>query len=361
MTAGTEDFTELEALGELADDIFAAATEPVLDVQEVALAFDAKLWATLHESGLTLLTTPESDGGSGAGPKEAAVLLESAGFHAAPVPLAENDLLAGWLLRQAGLALRDGPLAAAICPVGPLDNRLEATADSAAWAAVAEHLVVAGNGFVAVLGRDEYAVDDGTDIAGQPAGRIRISTDLTADQIGHTTGPILFELFQRGAFSRALQTCGALRRALELSCEHVLQREQFGRPIAKFQAVQQLVADSAGALALAKAAADFATEIASTHGFGTAHMEFAVAVAKIESARAATVVARNAHQAHGAIGFTLDHRLRHFTGRALAWRSEFGSQRFWEQRLGEIALRSEGTVWDLVTEMSSTAPRPEIN
>jgi acyl-CoA dehydrogenase len=133
---------------------------------------------------------------------------------------------------------------------------------------------------------------------------------------------------------------------------HVIQREQFGRPIAKFQAVQALISDAAGKLAMAKTAAAFAGNIAANHGFNSVPARFAVAVAKIESARAATTVTRNAHQVHGAIGFTLDHRLRHFTARALSWRSEFGTQRHWQQTLGRTALESGKTVWELVTELS---------
>src|SRR6185369_9014120 len=55
MTTLTTESAELVALRELADDIFAASTEPALDVQQVGLDFDPGLWATLNESGLTLL------------------------------------------------------------------------------------------------------------------------------------------------------------------------------------------------------------------------------------------------------------------------------------------------------------------
>jgi acyl-CoA dehydrogenase len=87
-----------------------------------------------------------------------------------------------------------------------------------------------------------------------------------------------------------------------------------------------------------------------TQGFTGSVSALAVAVAKAQSARATATVSRATHQVHGAIGFTLDHQLRHFTLRALAWRGEFGNERFWERRIGEIVLASGAdALWPLVT------------
>ena len=354
MTTTTTEAADLLALRELADDIFGSATEPVLDVQQVGIPYDPKLWSTLTESGLTLLTTPESRGGSGASLRELAVVLESSGYHAARVPLAEHDLLASWLLTVADIEVPPGAMTAAVTEQPLSAGQLVAAIDNVPWAADADVIVVAGDGFVAAVPQDAATVEAYTDIAGQSGGVVRINTRLENTQY-HAVGNALGHEFRlRGALARALQTCGALARAIEITSSHAKQREQFGRPIAKFQAVQALIAGAAEALALAKTSAQFATEIAVTHGFDSAEGEFAVSVAKIESSRAATLVARNAHQVHGAIGFTLDHRLRHFTTPALAWRSEFGGQREWPHRLGRVALDSSLSVWELVTQLSSS-------
>ena len=353
MTTTTTESADLLALRELADDIFESATESLLDVQQVGIPYDRKLWNTLTESGLTLLTTPESRGGSGAGLRELAVVLESSGYHAAPVPLAEHDLLASWLLGVADIEVPPGAMTAALTDQQLYAGQLVAAIDNVPWAGDSDVIVVAGDGFVAAVPRDAAKVEEYADIAGQPGGLLRINAHLE-DGLYRAVGSALGHEFRlRGALARALQTCGALARAIELTSEHAKQREQFGRPIAKFQAVQALIASAAGALAVAKTSAQFATEIAAAHGFGSAEAEFAVSVAKIESSRAATLVARNAHQVHGAIGFTLDHRLRHFTTPALAWRSEFGRQREWQHRLGRLVLDSPLSVWELVTLLSS--------
>ena len=354
MTTTTTASADLLALRELADDILASATESVLDVQQVGIPYDPKLWSTLTESGLTLLSTPESRGGSGAGLPESAVVLESSGYHAAAVPLAEHDLLASWLLGVADMPLVSGTMTAAVTNQQLDAQHLVALIPHVPWATAADVVVVAGDGFVAAVPREQVTLEEYADIAGQPGGLLRINTHLESDQYQAVDSALGREFRLRGALARALQTCGALTRALEITSEHAKQRQQFGRPIAKFQAVQTLISGAAGALAVAKTAAQFATEVIVTHGFASAEGQFAVSVAKIESSRAATLVARNAHQVHGAIGFTLDHRLRHFTTAALAWRSEFGRQREWQHELGSIWPSTRLlSVWELVTQLSS--------
>ena len=62
------------------------------------------------------------------------------------------------------------------------------------------------------------------------------------------------------------------------------------------------------------------------------------------------MVVRNAHQVHGAIGTTREHRLHEFTRAALAWRREFGSVRYWDERVTDAALyASAGGLWGLIT------------
>lgn len=354
----TEEALDLAEVRELADDILASGTEPLLDVQRVGLEYSPELWHTLAESGLTLITTAEERGGTGAGLRELAVVLESSGYHAAPVPLAEHDLLASWLLGLADLPIDSGPMTAALTREPLHGGQLDTTLDDVPWAEVAESVVVAGPGFIAKVPLARQRVKPRLDIAGQPAGRVHVDTRLEAGPFAELDGSFDDEFWLRGALARSLQTCGALTRALVMTCEHAQQREQFGRPIAKFQAVQALIATAASSVALAKTAAESAVEVVTAYGFSSAQGEFAIAVAKIESARSATLVARNAHQVHGAIGFTLDHRLRHFTSRALAWRAEFGVQREWQQRLGELVLESPHGVWELVTAMSNGIAMP---
>lgn len=98
------------------------------------------------------------------------------------------------------------------------------------------------------------------------------------------------------------------------------QREQFGRPIGRFQAIQQQVA---------------------------------LMAAEVATSRAAAVIARIAHQVHGALGFTLEHPLRLATTRLWSWRDECGNEAAWQAEIGRAALDagSDG-LWPLVTGTS---------
>ena len=167
---------------ELADDIL---QRPAPSRCSTSRASDSTtspaLWQTLADSGLTLLTTPESRGGSGAGLGELAVVLESAGYHAAPVPLAEHDLLASWLLGVADLsdvAVDAAPLTAAVTDQPLRAGRLTATIDHVPWTNAAESIVVAGDGFVAVVPLAGSTIEERVDIAGQPSARVDVDVAL---------------------------------------------------------------------------------------------------------------------------------------------------------------------------------------
>ena len=142
-----------------------------------------------------------------------------------------------------------------------------------------------------------------------------------------------------------------LRSAVQLAVDHSIARHQFGRSLSKFQTVQMLVAEAAGEAALARTAVEHAVEVIETRGILSESAEFAVADSRACIGLAARVVARNAHQVHGAIGFTLDHQLRHFSLRALAWRNEYGTQRYWEEVVGARAMDTtvDGGIWDLIS------------
>lgn len=343
-TSANDDSAELKRL---VDDIGRRSFDMRQGDRTRPERFDHALWQNLEQTGLARLTsTPELE----AGPTESAVVLHGLARHACAVPAAETDLLAGWLARTAGLDLpASGPLTVAVADAPIFDNRLIGTAADVPWtrAAVAIILAVSTSAgwSVARLDPEDVVIHHGHSLAGEP--RDRIGFDLPADKL-HRLGSLAHrELMRRGAWARCVQVIGALDAAAELSVTHTSERVQFGRKLAKFQSVQHALAAMAGEIERSRAAVVLAVAAAADHGFDSAQTDYAVTVAKVVLGRAVSSVTTIAHQLHGAIGVTAEHRLALATMRAQSWITEFGSTVQHARRLGRIALNSE-IPWDVV-------------
>jgi acyl-CoA dehydrogenase len=334
---------------------------------EVTDGMPAKLWATLTDLGVTRLTLPESAGGSGGSLEDAAALLLAAGEAAAPVPLAETDLLGAWLLHAAGLAVpADGPLAVAEAAAGSLEVspasgsavRVCGTLRKVGWARYATRIAVltAGpDGNDVVLGIDPAAggviVSDGANMAGEP--RDDLVVDLEVSEVAPAPENARELLERRAALARALLMAGAGATALRQAVRYAGEREQFGRSIGKFQAVQQQLAMAAAEVAAARAAVDAATRIAAAGDFVGDDAGLAIAVAKARAGEMAGEVARITHQVHGAIGFTFEHSLRLATTRLWSWRDEDGNETRWNSEVAHRALAAGADgLWALITRSS---------
>jgi acyl-CoA dehydrogenase len=147
------------------------------------------------------------------------------------------------------------------------------------------------------------------------------------------------------ALVRACQMAGALRAALDISVAYTRDRQQFGKPLSSFQVIQQQLAVFAEEMAAAGAASAAAARAADR---GDA--QFEIAAAKLRANQAAAISTGIAHQVHGAIGFTAEHKLQKLTRRLWAWRSEFGNERHWADEIGaSVAARGVSNFWpDLV-------------
>ena len=152
------------------------------------------------------------------------------------------------------------------------------------------------------------------------------------------------------AFANVALSAGALGRALELAMDHVNTREQFGRSLAKFQSVQQALAQLACEVAAVDAAVFALADRLDRAGGDIGAAAFEAAAAKLRTNRAIGTGTAIAHQMHGAIGFTADYPLHRFTTALMRWRSEGGNDAHWAGVLGEqvVALGGAG-LWAEVT------------
>lgn len=144
---------------------------------------------------------------------------------------------------------------------------------------------------------------------------------------------------------------GAMGQALSLSIGHVNMRQQFGRPLGKFQAVQQSLAVMACEVRAVEAAASALAARIDAVERDPARADFEMAAAKLRANRAVGIVTGIAHQVHGAIGFTREYDLHHVTIPLMRWRGAHGNDAYWAARLGrQVASRSGRGLWETMTE-----------
>ncbi|WP_231514408.1 acyl-CoA dehydrogenase family protein [Mycobacterium sp. URHB0044] len=330
-----------DEIGQLVDDVGRRSFDARLGRRGLPDEFDAQLWRTLEDTGLSRLTTAQ-----GATLSESAVVLGGLARWAAAVPVAETDVLAAWLAQQAGLDVpEDGPMSVAIAEVQRIGGRITGTAVDVPWPRSGPVLLAAlGDDAIFVTVLDGAEITDSHNLAGEPRGSIGFDVpESDAVRLPRTVGD---ELMRRGAWARCAQIMGAFTAAADLTAGHVAERIQFGRPLAKFQAVQHALAGMLGEIERAGAATDLATAAAEELGFGSPSAEYAVTAAKVAVGRAVSPVTTIAHQLHGAIGVTIEHPLWLATMRARSWSDEFGTTGSYARRLGRMVL--SGEPWDLV-------------
>jgi acyl-CoA dehydrogenase len=150
--------------------------------------------------------------------------------------------------------------------------------------------------------------------------------------------------FAQMALARTNLMAGGLQATLDLGLQFASERSQFGRSISKFQAIQHSLAVVAAEVAAAQRAADAAVD-----ALGTDRFIDEVSASKARVGEAVGIVAEQVHQVHGAMGFTYEHRLHHFTRRLWAWRDEWGNEFYWQAMLGSrLAAMGADKVWGYI-------------
>lgn len=292
--------------------------------------WQAGAWSAVAESGLHRALLPEDAGGYGVAVTDALSLLRVAAEFAVPLPLAET-MLAHWLLARTGLAVPEGPLTVAPVVAG---ESLKITPEGTGWritgeatrvpwgrdaeaaAVLATHVGQSGDTasgnpetWLALVPRTAWQCEHGQNVAREPRDRLIID-GLCVSAAPSPVGPEVLRAV--GAAMRAQQIAGALTRLTAMTTQYAQDRVQFGRPIGKFQAVQQNLAILAGQVAAAVAAADLAAEAVA---MPASPKLLPIAAAKSRTGEAAGIGAAIAHQVHGAIGFTFEHNLQFLTRR----------------------------------------------
>lgn len=320
----------------------------------------AALWTDVREAGLPHALVQESAAGVGLPWRDVAALIRLAGYYAVPLPLPET-ILANWLWCNVGGEVLEGPVVVAPLHYGDRISLIangeyfvaSGKARHIPWLSAADHILVHAIGpgdreYLCLIGNQAGSEALRRNVANEP----RQAFELTDFKIPVSdVRPLAKRLGELGviplvAAMRAQQIVGAMERCVEFALRYANERVQFGRPIAKFQVIQQMLAVAAGQLAAATAAADALAEMDAPD-----ENPFVVAVAKARCSEAVGQVAAICHQVHGAMGFTREHPLHFFTRRLWAWRDEGGSETFWQEWIGrKVSAKGGDALWPMIVD-----------
>lgn len=319
----------LDLILQTADKLFSQHCNKTLINQAEEGLFADDLWREIEETGLLLAGVPEQYGGIGGDMADFFRLLEVAGKHCVPLPLSET-YFARLALHEAGIDVPDGPLS------------FTQAGSPAPFARFCAGVVVWSKHDLRYISQPRQGLSEGCNYAGEANDHI----DLTRDDHQLLTTRHASAWWRgAGALSRSALMSGAMEFLLDSSVNYALERKQFGRPIAKFQAIQQQLAVLAGQYCQARQA----TRVAALK---TASPDFirSVAVAKSVTGEAAGIGSEIAHQVLGAMGFTYEHDLHHRSRRLWSWRDQWGNEAQWNIYLGkQLAAIDPDQLWQMLT------------
>jgi alkylation response protein AidB-like acyl-CoA dehydrogenase len=338
------DFTfseEQETITKVARQLFEQRVTPehLTELEAGDVRYDAKLWGELATADLLGIALPENVGGSGHGFVELALVLAEVGWSVAPVPVyatlllgadtiaryGDDDQLQRYLpgvvtgsrLLTAGLAEpeRSDPTAPAATARRDVDRwRLDGRKELVPAAQIAHTILVPAivdDGDVGIFLLDANA--NGVDIQpavttnGEPHADVILDGAAVSDEdrLAGNGAEMVESLHARAMVGLCAIQLGVTERALHIAASYTTEREQFGRPIGSFQAVQQRMAD---ALIDVEAIRWTMWQAAWLLGQGGTPGREA-GIAKFWAAEAGARVAATAQQVHGGIGIDITYPL----------------------------------------------------
>lgn len=295
--------------------------------------FDPLSWQALMVLGVGALVLPEDQGGAGLGLLDAALVSEVAGEAAAPEPLI------GQILTAIAVANCANPATRELLP-GIASGKTVATlaiGSELVQCARAAQLFLTDDG---AGGLQLVEVGDGVQIEAvtatdrsRPVSRVTFGTALTHPLFA-PGDPMVQRLRDAALVLIAADALGGAQHCTDLSVEFAKTREQFGQPIARFQALKHQLAHMALDVEPARALVWYAAYAWDAALPDAGH---AAAQAKAHLCEVYTRTTRAAIAAHGGIGYTWEYGLNYWFRRALHNRAWLGSPAQHRARAAELA------------------------
>ncbi|MEZ5649311.1 MAG: acyl-CoA dehydrogenase family protein [Burkholderiaceae bacterium] len=176
---------------------------------------------------------------------------------------------------------------------------------------------------------------DGRDAAHLGLVGVRVDDDALIGGAGQASEAVQDALDRASALLVA-EAAGALDALIAQTAEHLRTRQQFGRPLADFQALQHRLADMVIALEQARSMAYLAAVAFDDIVIGRAERQRHVSAAKALVGPAGRRVAMQAIQMHGAMGMTDECRVGHYAKRLMVIDRLFGDENHHLRRLARL-------------------------
>jgi alkylation response protein AidB-like acyl-CoA dehydrogenase len=355
-------------LQQSARDFFARECKPerVRELMAADTAYDEGLWRAMADQGWTGLIIPEDFGGLGLSLVDLIAVSEEMGRACLPGPFLSTLWAAALIVRAGSEGQRKQylePIAA-----GDMKATVALLEEDADWnpGAVQMRAEKEGKNF-RLRGRKEFVTDaevadliicvsrdnDGLVLApfekgakgmkitatpGVDATRKLYSVEFDdvvvpeADALAFNTRPqdALESAMNAAIVALCAEMLGGMQWTLENTVEYAKTRQQFGKPIGIYQAVQHQLADMFLMTESARSAVYYAAWTVSENDPSA---RLAVSVAKSYCSDAAREVGNRGAQAHGGIGFTWEHNLQLYYKRAKASEIMFGDANFHREEI----------------------------
>ncbi|MES2189401.1 MAG: acyl-CoA dehydrogenase [Pseudomonadota bacterium] len=331
--------------------------------------FERATWQQIAALGWLSIMVPEDDDGLGLGLEEVAAIAQEAGRHLLPEPFVDAGVHpvallcrapAGELRTELLAAIQSGDLVAGVAWQEHAGDMEPPVATATTFDADAQQLTGRKRFVRPGPGADGWLVlthiHGEAVIAWVKAGAEGVTLAQERGVDGSVTGTLSFEasparLLVRGdaaisalrfaneaaRMAQAAELAGIARRALELTREYMTTREQFGKPIGSFQALQHRMVDGLIQVELAQACLREGLTLA---GQATSADSLAAITSRVKArcAWAATEVTRMAIQLHGAIGTTNEYDVGLYFKRAMLLASRWGNATAHRRRYARLAL-----------------------
>jgi alkylation response protein AidB-like acyl-CoA dehydrogenase len=360
-------------LQQSARDFFARECKPerVRELMATDTAYDDGLWRAMADQGWTGLVIPEEFGGLGLSLVDLIAVSEEMGRACLPGPFLSTLWAAALIDRAGGEGQRKQylePIAA-----GDMKATVAMLEEDADWNPEAVRLRAEKEGKEYRLrGRKEFVTDAGVAdliicVARGNDGLILAPVENGAKgmKIAATPGPdatrklysvefedvvapeadaLAFNTRTLDAVESATATAvvalcaemlGVMQWTLENAVEYAKTRQQFGKPIGVYQAVQHQLADMFLMAEGARSAVYYAAWAVSENDPSA---KLAVSVAKASCSDAAREVGNRGAQVHGGIGFTWEHNLQLYYKRAKASEIMFGDANYHREEIARKVI-----------------------